>query len=72
MSVKTVYGLMAKGYNGICSGEFKSFSKNIFMSKEGAENHKAEFIELCCDESLFYFAERKGLKIIVVEYILNE
>ena len=73
MSETTVYGLRATGSNLICDGRFKSFSKNLFRTIIDAEKHIPEFTEMCCDERDFHLcANRKGLEIKVVEYVLNE
>lgn len=78
--MKTVFQLLAKGMlarGGISGHEPRGTinSKHIFIDRETATAYIPEFIEMCCNpkhDHDFYYLERDGVEVVVLELILVE
>lgn len=69
-NARAVFGLSARGHS-LNGWPFRMKSKALFVTKEAAEAHIAEFRRLCTDEAFFECAQDdETLRIQVVEFEL--
>lgn len=68
---KVVYQLKASG-DSLLGTPFTMRSRMVFISRQAAENHIAEFWNKCCDEQQLYCAYPETLVVVIIELLLVE
>ena len=67
-----VYGLQIYGADNHNGAPIKIYSKQLFKTKEEANNHKEEFLNKCFDETYIRSLDREDtFEIKIITYNLN-